>query len=552
MAFDGIFLHFVLDEINSVSGCRIEKIHQPSKNELVLLLRKSGMHKKLLICARPGAARCNFTDNSYENPPAPPMFCMLMRKHLCGAKFFLAEQLGCDRVVHFLFEGTNEMGDITTFNLVCEFTGAKANIILVNGEGRIIDALRRSDPETDERMILPGAKYEPIVNSNKLNPFKSDRDLLVTSAKNEGSILKSIAGVSPLIDRELGEAADAQAVDRLLSAIDNNKPTVTLDPDNNTVEFSYCPITQYGPDYKHKEYPSYNSLLDDYYSQKDKQNILGQYKNDIQKTVSKLISRTVRKAELRKAEQISGRDREHLRIWGELLKANLYAIDPSLTSVTVKNYYSESLQDITIPLDPSLSPAANASKYFKEYKKQCVAAGMLEDLIAEANRDLEYLKSVAHCIDKAESKRELDAIYDELQDSGYIKTRTKRQKAAGTGAPLEYSFAEYHILCGKNNRQNDRLTFKTAGKNDLWLHARNIPGAHVILFCNNREPIPQAIEFAATVAAKHSFGANSGGVSVDYTKVRYVKKPPGAKPGMVTYDKFSTVYIKLDGREEKL
>ena len=539
MAFDGIFLRQMAAELKAACGCRVEKIHQPAKSELVFLLRKSGAHYKLLLCARPGAARVQFTSQSFENPPAPPMFCMLMRKHLCGAKLIDVTQQGVDRVLFLHLEGNDEMGDKTRLTLVLEFLGAKSNIILVGTNGRIIDALRRSEQLDEARLCLPGAVYQPIAADTRLSPIDCAAEKL-EQAVLENGISGAIAGISPLICREFEGRVSA-----LKAAVLQPAPTLTLSPEGESVEFSFCDINQYGSGYTNKRFETYSALLDEFYGSKDRTEMLRSSRNEITKTINTLILRTTRKLALRRTEREDCADREQLRIFGELLKANISNLTIQSNCVTVKNYYSEQLEEVSIPVNPALSVAANATKYFKEYKKACVAAQLLDTLIEKAEEDLVYFNSVLQAANTADSRAELDAIREELISAGILRARRANGKPVGPGTPFEYEFAEYRILAGKNNRQNDILTFKTAGKNDLWFHAKDMPGAHVILFCNNKTPIDKAIEFAATVAAKHSSGAASGGVSVDYTLAKHVKKPPGAKPGMVTYDKYSTVYIKL-------
>lgn len=540
MAFDGVFLRHTAKELEKACGCRVEKIHQPAKSELVFLLRKSGAHFKLLISARPGAARVQFTAQTFENPPAPPMFCMLMRKHLCGAKLCEITQQGIDRILFLHFEGNDEMGDKTKLTLVLEFLGAKSNIILVGANGRIIDALRRTEQLSEGRLCLPGAVFETIAKDARLCPFSNTTEQLKQAVAQNGSIGSAIAGLSPLICREFENNIDA-----LKATLDNPTPTLTLSPDGEAAEFSFCPINQYGNGYTQRSFNSYSELLDEFYGSKDREEMLRSSRNEITKTVNTLISRTARKLALRRQEREDCAGREQLRIFGELLKANISTINITTNTVTVKNYYSEQLEDAAIPVNPALSVAANAAKYFKEYKKACVAAQLLDTLIEKAEQDLVYFGSVLQAANTANSRAELDAIREELISAGVLRARRANGKPAGPGTPFEYYFAEYRVLAGKNNRQNDILTFKAAGKNDLWFHAKDMPGAHIILFCNNKPPRAQAIEFAAKIAAKHSSGAASGAVSVDYTYAKYVKKPPGAKPGMVTYDKYSTVFIRL-------
>lgn len=548
MAFDGVFLRQVAGELSMAYGCRVEKIHQPAKSELVLLLRKSGAHFRLLICLRPGAARIHFTNQSYDNPETPPMFCMLLRKYLCGAKFINVSQCGLDRVLLLHFDGTNEMGDRVEYTLAAEFIGSKSNLILINSDSRIIEALRRSDPESETRVILPGAVYGQPEPDSRLSVYDSTPEQLAKAAVEKGGPENAIAGLSPLIFREFEAGSDnyeamLAAVKDLKDAVAKSHPVMTLSVEGKPVEYSFCPIKQYGPDYTHRTFDTYSMLLDEFYAGRDRVEMLRQTRAEISKTVSTLIARTSRKLLLRRQEQEDCKDREQLRINGELLKSNLSAFSPSAKTVQVKNYYSENLETITIKVDPALSPHANAARYFKEYKKSCVAASLLKTLISKAEAELAYFESVSDALSRAQSRQELDEIKEELITAGYIKVRRSGRKPVPAGYPKEYEFQGYHILCGKNNRQNDVLTFKTAGKNDLWLHARNLPGAHVILFCNNKPPEQAAVEYAAKIAARNSKGGESGTVPVDYTLAKFVKKPPGAKPGMVIYDKFNTVFV---------
>ena len=550
MAFDGAFLHKVLLELKSATDCHIDKIYQPSREELVLLLRKKGFVKRLLINIKSGFSRVQFTENKYENPAVPPMFCMLLRKHLSAARLVDIRQPELERVAIFVFSATNEMGDIAEIKLVCELIGNKSNVILVNHDGKIIDAIRHSDVETSERLILPGAKYVLPERPQKLNPLTTSENEILEKAK-ENSLLTVVDGFSPLICREIEETADRQtAYRKVINDLKNDiKPTLVYKPDGSPLDFTYTEILQYGPSFENKTFESFSHLLDSFYTQKETTARINNAAKDILKLVTNLKNRTERKLALRLEELKKCENREKLRIFGELLKANLYSLKRGQSSALVPNYYSENLETVEIPLDITLSPADNANRYFKEYKKTYVAEQTLTTLTEKDKQELLYFDTVLDSIERSATIADIAQIREELAEAGYIKQPSSRKKVQqNQNSFKEFTSKEgYKILVGKNNKQNDYLTTVLAAKNDLWFHVKNIAGSHVIIFCGGNEVSDETVLQAATLAAENSKAASSSNVAVDYTPVKFVKKPNGAKAGMVIYTTNKTVYVTPKG-----
>lgn len=550
MAFDGAFLYKITQELQSAIECHVDKIYQPSRDELVFLLRKKGFVKRLLITVKSGSARVHFTENKYENPAVPPMFCMLMRKYLSSARLLRVEQPNLERVLSFVFSTSNEMGDIIEISLVCELIGNSANIILVSSDGKIIESLRHSDIESSSRLILPGAVYQYPENQGKLNPLICGADTILQKA-NESSLLAVTDGFSPLICREIENSNDIKSTyKRVISDIKNaNKPILIYNENNEPFDFSYTEISQYGTSFKNKQLESFSLLLDEFYTTRETLTRINQSARDIIKLITNLKNRTEKKLALRLIDLKKCENRENLRIFGELLKANLYSIEKGSSFAEVPNYYDEDMKTVRIPLNPALSPASNANKYFKDYKKTYTAEQTLTELTEKDRQELIYFDSVLDSIARSQTLSELSEIRDELAEAGYIKRpqTAKKQRAVPT-AFKEYTSAEgYKILVGKNNKQNDYLTTTLACKNDLWFHTKNIAGSHVIVFSNGQEVSDNTILQAALLAAQNSKAATSSKVAVDYTPVKFVKKPNGTKPGMVIYTTNKTIFVTPKG-----
>ena len=566
MAFDGVFLYKTVEELKEGIDSHIDKIYQPSKDELVFLLRKKGFVKRLLITVRSGCARIHFTENKFENPPSPPMFCMLIRKHLSSARLTDIIQPGFERVVKLVFSGTNEMGDKTEISLICELIGNQSNIILVNSDGKILDSLRHSDIETSSRLILPGAVYEYPKSLEKHNPLTSNTEEIINKVDFiDGNISKSLLtefdGFSPLICREIediynnfiqnginNKEALLKATKQIIECIKNAPmPTLLLSEDNSPFDFSYTDICQYANTLKKEHFESCSSLLDAFYTAKDLSARIKAESKDITRLVTNLKSRTEKKLALRLNELESCKDREKFRIYGELLKANLYTIENGSEKATVPNYYDENMADITIPLNPALSPAKNAERYFKEYKKSYAAEQALTALTEKDKEELIYFDTVLDNIARSTSIMEIGEIRDELTECGYIKKQVQKRKTNNVSKIKEFISPDgYKILVGKNNLQNDYITTKFSGKRDLWFHVKNIPGSHVVILCDGMEVSEDTILLASIIAATNSKASESSNVPVDYTQIKNVKKPNGAKPGMVIYTTNKTVYVTPD------
>lgn len=557
MAFDGVFLHKITAELSAAENSHVDKIYQPSKDELVFLLRKKGFVKKLLITARPGYARLHFTEGKYENPQTPPMFCMLMRKYLSAARLLSVTQPELERIAELIFSTSNELGDIIEVRLIAEFLGNKTNIILVGADGRIIDSLRRSDPEKDERTVLPGAVYKYPDSQHKLNPVTEDINTILSAAENYGgdlekALLSAIQGFSPLICRETVYKADKcgdfrSALSSVLNDIKSGgTPLLLLKKDGTPFDFTYTDISQYGNEFEKRTYTGFSELLDAFYSAREGAERVRHAAADIIRLVNNLKSRTEKKLALRLCDLKKCENRENLRIYGELLKANLYRLESGARFAEVDNYYDD-MKTVRIPLDPALSPQKNAAKYFKDYKKTYTAEQMLTRLTEKDRDELIYFDSVLDSIARSKTAADIAEIREELALAGYIKRQEKRKKNAPAPKLQEYVSAEgYKIIVGKNNSQNDYLTTSLAAKSDLWFHVKNLPGSHVIVFSHGGEVSDETILKAARLAALNSKAAASSNTAVDYTPVKYVKKPNGAKPGMVIYTANKTVYVTPD------
>lgn len=564
MPLDGILLNNLCKELQPACGCRVDKISLPSRDELVISLRSVGFSKKLFVSARPGSARIHFTNASFENPAVPPMLCMLFRKYLSGSKVISVSQEGFERIITVTFLASDEMGELRELKLITELIGNQSNIILVGADGRIIDSVRRSDIENATRLIQPGAVYEPPLSLNKYgvsDPQIIDKIMSLSSRPLSGAILDTVAGFSPLTAREVAFLADPN--DTLVGELDNGRKTKLISvieevkaycqngvphliSDENGLprDFSYMPIHQYGERYRSTAFDSFSSLLDSFYSERDRIGRLHHSTADVFKTLSNIAARTEKKLHLRKQELKKCADRENFRIYGELIKANIHQIERGATFAEVPNYYDENLSTIRIPLDPALSPASNSARYFKEYRKLCSAEQTLGRLIEDCERERDYIKSVNDALSRADTLAEILDIKDELIGTGYIKRQktkaAKRQKLK----PKEYTSSDgYRILAGRNNSQNDELTLRTAAKDDIWLHTKKIHGSHVVILCGGTTPPDTTIIEAAQIAAYNSQARNSSQVPVDYTKIKYVKKPSGARPGMVIYTTNNTVFV---------
>ena len=573
MGIDGLFLYGLKKEIaDNLKGSRIDKIHQPSKEELVLLLRSFEANKRLLISIRTAAPRISFTETSFENPQEPPMFCMLMRKHLSGARFVGFEDTGLERIAVFCFDSVNEMGDRVSLKLIVELIGKQTNVILLGDDGKIIDCIRRSDLEAGGRIIQPGALYEYPEKQAKKDPRTEDIKALCDEVVTKNmplskAVLEVTDGVSPLVAREIltacGLDTDAcsgdlksseilrltKAFERLKGYIENPQPTAVVDENGVPFEFSYMPIFQYGNSARQVSKSSLSELVDSCFAERDRKERIKSFSSDLAKFLSNIHARILKKTALREKELARCSEAEKYRVYGELLKANLYNIERGAVVAEVQNYYDPELKTVRIPLNSAISPAQNAQRYFKEYKKICNAGAVLGELIAESKAEQVYIESVVDELQRATTVADLNEIRRELVESGYLRaTAAERKRKPAVSKPIETVSPDgFRVLIGRNNRQNDELTLRIASNGDMWFHTKNIPGSHVVVLCDGAELSNETIIFAATLAAKHSKAAESSAVPVDYTRIKYVKKPAGAKPGMVIYKTNKTVYVTPKG-----
>ena len=568
MPLDAICLQGVVGELTpQLTGSRIEKIQQPARDQIILLLRGS---RRLFLNAGANQPRIHLTEQLRDNPSQPPMFCMLLRKHLSGGIIESIRQEPLERVVTLTVLASDELGERSRFTLVWEGMPRRANLILCDRDGRIIDCLRRVDLEAEQdRQVLPGLFYRLPARQDKRSPLSVTEEeftaLLERAAPDaplDGWLLDTFTAISPLVARELTVRAcgstDApvsqgsalwDVFSRWQRTVHENAFTPTLIKRNGSLaDFTYGPVTQYGTYAETEIYDSFSHLLDDFYEKREQAERVKQKGRDLLKTATTARDRVRRKLAAQEKELAACLDRDHLRICGELITANLYRMERGQSRLTAQNYYDENCADIDIPLDVRLSPQENAARYFKQYAKAKTAEKYLTAQLQKGGEELQYLESVLQELAQAESEQDFNDIRTELTDGGYLRGRGKKQPGFQRASkPREFrSSAGVRILVGRNNRQNDRLTTKDADKRDIWLHTQKIHGSHVILCTGGAEPDEQSLMEAASLAAYFSQAQGSTKVPVDYTPVKFVKKPAGAKPGMVVYSTYQTMLADPD------
>ncbi len=526
MALDALCLAAAAHELRAaLLDARVDKVYQPGRNEVVLAMHTYGGNEKLLLCAEPGLARAQLTGLGRENPATPPVFCMLLRKHLTGGRLTAIVQPQGERILRFSFDCTDELGDKVERHLILEAIGTGTNLIFTDGEDRILASTRRmeGDIASGKRQVMAGLYYR---------------------------LPDPVAGFPPLIRREIefrGKESVEAGVARLEEEIKQGEftPTLLL-KDGKVSDFSFLPILQYGPTVENVSFPDFKTLLDRYYAEKEMGQRASQRAGGLQKTVQTLRDRARRKVANQQRELAQAKDRENLRRKGELITANLYRLEKGMTRAAVEDYYEPDCPTVEIALDPRLTPQQNAAKYFKDYAKARTAEEILTAQIAKGEQEAEYLESVLEGIALAEGDRDLNEVRRELEQGGYLRGKKAAKREMKTASkPLELrSSMGLRISVGKNNTQNDLLTCKAAGKWDWWFHAQGHHGAHVILWTEGSEPDDQSVEEAACLAAWYSQGREADKVAVDYTQVKYVKKPAGAKPGMVVYTTYQTAMVK--------
>ena len=586
MAFDAFFLSAVLEEIRErCIGARVEKIHQPSRDTLILHLRCREGREKLLFAANPTAPRLHLTSASPENPAEPPMFCMLLRKHLMGAKIAEITQIPMERCAVFTFDCTDEMGFPVQKRLVAELMGRTCNLYLLNPEGRILDCLRRIGlDESAKRAALPGLIYqepEKITKRNPLGSLSEGAGTTLTVSYHTGDtppapagqgftdllkqpgaegiadrLMDCFGGLSPLVCREAALFAagstdariDPWTVDTVGEKLElffhehlnHPRPYYYALPDGTPKQFAFCPIRQYG---EYKEAESFGALLDMYYTVRDRKDAMRQKSQAVRKTVQNLCTRLTRKIAIQEKELEATYDRERLRQLGDIVTANIHKIVKGQTLVSCEDFYDEEMKVIDIPISPILPPQQNAAKFYKDYTRMKNAEKELTKQLELGEQELHYLRSVLEELNRAQTDADLEEIKRELQEGGYLRAEAGKKKMKQSKVPpMRFESTDgYPIYVGRNNKQNEELTFRLARKDDIWCHASKVHGSHVIISCGGTTPPDDTITQAAQLAAYYSETSGGQNIPVDVTPVKQVKKIPNGKPGMVIYHTYRTV-----------
>ena len=563
MAFDAFFLSAVMEEIRTqTADARVDKIHQPSRDTVILQLKCREGRQKLLFALNPTAPRLHLTTSNPENPAEPPMFCMLLRKHLLGARLISMEQIPMERCAMFTFDCIDEMGDHVHKTLVAELMGRTCNLYLLSPEGRIIDCLRRIGlDESAKRAALPGLNYQKPDPITKGDLRECGFDEMMTVLTSPGAdelsqrLMDAFGGLSPLVCREAALFAagsadariDAMYIDAVAEKLvlffrehlEHPSAYYYCQADGTPKQFAFCPIRQYGA-YKSAE--SFGQLMDMYYTVRDRNDAMRQKSQSVRKTVQNLCTRITKKLAIQEKELAATFDRERHRQLGDIVTANIHRIVKGQTVISCEDFYDEEMKVIEIPISPILSPQQNAAKFYKDYTKLKNAEKELTRQMELGEQELHYLKSVLEELNRAQTDGELEEIKQELQAGGYIRPDGKKKQKQAKLKPMVFTSTDgYQIYVGRNNRQNDELTFKAARKDDIWCHASKVHGSHVIISCAGVTPPDDTITQAAQLAAYYAETTGGRNIPVDVTSVKQVKKVPGAKPGMVIYHTYRTV-----------
>ncbi len=567
MAFDAGMLACVIAEIREKSlGARVEKVFQPERDEIVLQMRSLEGGKRLVINAGSNTPRLGFTVEQKENPMTPPMLCMLLRKHLQGAKLIDVHQAGFERVAVLTFETRDEMGFSCTRSLIAEIMGKYSNLIFANEENRVVSALRTVDFSTSSlRQVLPGMKYELPPPQDKQDPTRVD-EARFEQMLGEGGfdrpldkwITASFLGISAAVAREiafratgktdtpLGLSDRRRVIDAFFEVIrmireSDFKPCMILSQ-GKPIEYAFCELTHYGADFEMRGYDSAGLLLDEFFRTRDRENHIRQRASDVLRILTNADNRIRRKLELQRSELSDCDKGEVYKKYADLITASLYTLSRGMTRATLIDYEDwhedGSYGSVEVELDGRLSPSANAQVYYKKYNKSKTARIELAKQIALGEAELRYIDTVFDALTHAETGADLAEIRDELYRSGYASRMKSHALSRKPTTPTVAQFKTsggFRVLCGKNNLQNEYITHKLAGKNDYWFHVKNLPGSHTVMLCEGQEPDVTDFTEAAEIAAYFSKGADGQNVEVDYTHVRNVKKPAGSKPGFVIY-----------------
>ena len=564
MPLDAICLSALTGELSeTLAGAKIDKIQQPERDMILLSLRGRGENLRLLIAAGTGNARVHLTKSAFENPAEPPMFCMLLRKYLTGARILSVSQPKFERVLKLELETRDELGVEGHKTLIAELIGRSTNLILADAEGRILDCLRRMDYGGDaERRMLPGMFYREVPPQTKPALLETEPDALRAMIENADKtrpidkwLLDSFAGLSPLVCRELSFrcGGDWTLLPALLDAFTESINAGELRPylyfdGKKPAEFSFMRLKQYGDALRCEEADSFSEMLDRFYTGRDKLEQQRRRGHELLKTVRTMRDRQQRKLNARYEELKKSEDRESVRKTAELITANLYRLKKGDSVLRCQDYYEPDCPEIKIALDPLKTPQQNAAAMFRDYNKRKAASEHLTTLIADGEAQLDYLNSVLELIGAAESEKDLADLRRELVDTGYIKVSAgKKREKVKAQAPLRFCSSDgREILVGRSNLQNDELTTKLGRRTDYWLHTQKIHGSHVLIRCEGEQPSNRCIEEAAAIAAYYSQGRGGGKIPVDYTMLRFVRKPSGSLPGKVIYTDYKTIMVESD------
>ena len=575
MALDGVAISALVSELNSkLSGGKIDKIHQPERDEIIMHIRHLGENHKLLLCANPSFPRVHLTTMTKENPAQPPMFCMLMRKHLAGGRIIGFEQNDFERIIKMNVESTDEMGFAAVKTLVIEIMGKHSNIILVDANGKILDSIYHVDITVSSvRQVLPGLMYEQPPSQGKANPLLAGEDdvskvLMSSELELKRQLMNAYSGISPLVSSEVVYRATGSVDTRgcdVPSAVRERvarcfvymfdkvraseyAPTILTNSENGKM-LDYCAldITMYEDMATKETYATMSEAHDAFYIKKATGESKRNKSSDLMRFVTNNIDRCYKKLQIQKETLLKVDKRDKYKLKGDLVTANIYRIKQGMTSIEVENFYSPDCEKISIALEAELTPSQNAQKYYKRYNKDKTAKEQTLKQKELNEAEIDYLESVLQAISVAESVSELNQIRDELIEQGYLKNKGRIKKGAKIAQPTPLHFVSsdgYDIYVGKNNRQNDYVTLKIGRSTDLWMHTKGIHGAHVVVKTTDAETVPDTTYIeAATLAAYYSKGRSGINIPVDYTEVKNVKKPSGAKPGMVIYVNYNTMYV---------
>lgn len=547
MAYDGIITYAISKELESMlTLAKIEKVYQPGNEELVLQIHTKEGNVRLFMSVGSQSARVCLTENRYKNPEQPPTFCMLLRKHIQGGRITRIEQYKSERIIEFDIEALNELGFTVCKRLIVEIMGKHSNIVLIDIEsGKIIDSIKRISIDVNRyRQLLPGVIYKYPPEQDRV-PFKEvTADMALP--EDSRSIMQCVGGISPAISREL--ETGSTDIPSIVSAVaeGNITPRIYSDEDGTPREFHVIPLSEY-EGLNEQTFETVSECVESFFYNRDSSNMVKQKSVPLIKTVEAALDKALLKRKRLGEDLLRAEDSDKYRLYGELLTANIHLVTPGAKSVTVTNYYDGN--PISIPLDEKLSASKNAQRFFKKYSKAKTAINEKQIQLEENDVNIAYLESVLQSLSDVNTEEDIEAVRDELVETGFVRFRkTPGRKKKIKPTPIHYTLSDgTDVYVGRNNNENDYLTLKLASKTDVWMHTKDIPGSHLIIKMSDGRNVDdlsaELIYEAASIAAFHSKAGSSANVPVDYVPVRYVKKPNGAKPGMVIFTHNQTVYV---------